>query len=543
MNKLKKIFCIVVFLIIVTTMSGCIEKKDDITTATNNKNYLVYDVEDQPEDLVKLDKYNSRTKDLANSLFEGLLYEKSDGKIGYGLAKSCNISKDGLIYTFVLRDDIKWSDGSNITANDFCDFFKGILNVKYNSEYRNELKVIFGENDYINGQSDFSSVAITAPEKNLLQIRLNYQVPYFLKLLSQPIYSLRKIDSNLYNWKKSYKKIKYTGPFKISNISSNGDINLEQNNHYIFKNQVKSKNLVFAQGNNGGAYSLADFETNNNVDIFFNPPKVEMQRLKNEKEINFFDSFSIKALFFNFNSETAVSNLNFRKAINYSIDKNELQNNSIGDCGKITNSFFPDSMSTELKNMELPGNVPINAINSLKESNYNNETIRIAYVDESNNKEICEDIIKTINDSILKGDNSKNLTGDKINFELDGYTSKEINEVIKDNDYDMYLGEYDIKYDDPMAFLQLWQNDYPSNIYGYNDIYYNDLIYEANITSNLTDKNTIYDKCIKELEDKLPVVPLYTKHIAVCSKSYVKGLQVDEYGNVSTENLFLDKSN
>jgi peptide/nickel transport system substrate-binding protein len=540
MDKLKRLLCVILLFMLISTLFGCIEKKDDITVADRNKNYLVYDIENQPDDLVELDKYNSRTKDLAKSLFEGLVYEKSDGSIGYGLAESCDVSKDGLVYTFHLRDDIKWSDGTNITANDFCDFFRDILNVKYKSQYRNELKVIFGEEDYINGNANFSNVAITAPEENKLQIRLNYPASYFLKILSQPIYGLREIDGKMNNWKKDYKAIKYTGPFKINSISSDGNINLEKNSYYVFKEQVKSDHIVLAQGTKGGAYSLADFETNNDIDIFFYPPAVEIDRLKKENEISFFDSFSIKALFFNLNSETAVSDENFRKAINYSIDKNELQNNSIGDYGRINNSFFPSSMNTSFKAITIPGNSPTDAVQYLKRSDYNNETIKIAYIDEDNNEKICEDIVNTINDSILKGSNSENLSGEKINFELDGYSSKDINDVIKDNDYDIYLGDYTIKYNDPMAFFQMWQTDYPSNNYGYSDTYYNDLLFEANITSDPMKKNVVYAKCIKELEDKLPVVPLYTKHIAVCSKAYVKGLQVDKYGDVSTESLFPD---
>lgn len=527
-------FVLIIIMIMSLTLQGCVEKKDDAVVASKSNKQLVYDIEKLPNDLVKLDEYNSRAKELSETLFEGLIYEKQDNNgnssINYGLAKSCNISKDGLVYTFTLRDGIEWSDGKNITANDFCDFFKDILKLNYNSIYRNELKMVFGVSDYIYNTKDFSSVAIIAPQENILQIRLNSPEPYFLNLLSQPIYGLRKIDSNMYNWKKNYGKIEYTGAYKITKINTDDGICLSKNTRYIFKDSVKSDNIILAQGKNGGEYSLADFETNNNIDIFLNPPSTETKRLQNENEEKIYSSFTVKSLFFNLNSTTATGDVNFRKAINYALDKNKLKSLGLGDFGEVNNSFFPSSMNTVLKSITLPNNSPEDALNSLNSSVYHGETIKIVYLEQGDNKKICEQMIKNINDSIPKADN--------IDFQLTGCSSDEINDVLKENDYDIYFGEYNVNYNDPMAFIEMWKSNYPINVYGFNDVNYNNYIYEANTTSDITKRNDYYTKCLKELLNNMPMIPVYTKTIAVCSKSKVKGLEVDKYGNISIENLW-----
>ena len=57
---------------------------------------------------------------LINHAFEGLMRLSKDG-VTYeeGLAEKYEISEDQLTYTFTLRDGLKWSDGSDLTANDF----------------------------------------------------------------------------------------------------------------------------------------------------------------------------------------------------------------------------------------------------------------------------------------------------------------------------------------------------------------------------------------------------------------------------------------
>lgn len=525
-------------MIISLTLQGCVEKKSDVATISKSNKQLVYDIEKLPNDLVKIDQYNSRAKELSETLFEGLVYENQDSNgnstINYGLAKSCDISKDRLVYTFTLRDGIEWSDGKSITSTDFCNFFRDTLKLNYNSIYRNELKIIFGVTDYISNKSNFSSVAIIAPKENILQIRLNSPEPYFLNLLSQPIYGLRKIDSKLNNWKKNYDKIAYTGAFKIVKISVDDKIYLSKNTKYIFKDRVKSDNIILAQGKNGGEYSLADFETNNNIDVFLNPPSTETERLQKENEEKTYSSFTVKSLFFNLNSTTATGNVNFRKAINYALDKNKLKSLRLSDFGEVNNSFFPNSMNTVLKTITLPNNSPVETLNSLSSSNYHGETIKIVYLDQGDNKKACEQIIKNINGNIPRKNN--------IDFQLTGCSSDEISDVIKENDYDIYFGEYNVNYNDPMAFIEMWQPQYPSNVYGFNDVNYNNFIYDASITYDINKRNDLYTKCLNELVKNMPMIPIYNKSVGVCSKSNVQGIQVNKYGNISMENLWLNGS-
>ena len=51
--------------------------------------------------------------------FEGLLIVDENNQIQYGQAESYEVSEDGLTWTFHLREGLKWSDGTDLDANDF----------------------------------------------------------------------------------------------------------------------------------------------------------------------------------------------------------------------------------------------------------------------------------------------------------------------------------------------------------------------------------------------------------------------------------------
>ena len=55
---------------------------------------------------------------LYSNVFEGLTRFMGDGSVVAGLAKSWNISDDGLVYTFILHDNVLFHDGSTMDAED-----------------------------------------------------------------------------------------------------------------------------------------------------------------------------------------------------------------------------------------------------------------------------------------------------------------------------------------------------------------------------------------------------------------------------------------
>lgn len=118
------------------------------------------------------------------ALFEGLtVIDEATSKPIPGAAKSWDVSPDGLVYTFHLREDGKWSNGDPVTAQDFVFSIERILNPKLASDYAYMLDVLVGAADYTGGKlTDFSKVGAKALDVRTLQLTLARPTPYMLSL-------------------------------------------------------------------------------------------------------------------------------------------------------------------------------------------------------------------------------------------------------------------------------------------------------------------------------------------------------------------------
>src|SRR5215213_1741910 len=74
--------------------------------------------------------------EMLQNLFEGLVYiDQRDGSLQNGLAESFTPNADASEFTFVVRDGLKWSDGTPLTAKDFEYSWKRVLDPITKSEY------------------------------------------------------------------------------------------------------------------------------------------------------------------------------------------------------------------------------------------------------------------------------------------------------------------------------------------------------------------------------------------------------------------------
>lgn len=84
-----------------------------------------------------------------SALFEGLtVVDPATQRARPGVARRWTISPDGLVYTFELRDDARWSDGRPVTAEDFVYSWRRVLDVKTKAQYNYMLFPIKGAKDY-----------------------------------------------------------------------------------------------------------------------------------------------------------------------------------------------------------------------------------------------------------------------------------------------------------------------------------------------------------------------------------------------------------
>ena len=103
--------------------------------------------------------------------FEGLMKLDQEGKVVPGMAKDYKLSDDSLTYTFTIRDDVKWSNGEPVTANDFEFAWKRAIDPDLAADYAFQIAdYIKGAADYLAGEGDLEDVAIKAVEDLTLEV-------------------------------------------------------------------------------------------------------------------------------------------------------------------------------------------------------------------------------------------------------------------------------------------------------------------------------------------------------------------------------------
>lgn len=515
--------CIVILLIFfMTAVSGCIEKKE---VNTNVRDYVAYNIEKLPEDLIMLHNHNTRQEDLLLGLFEGLVSIDEKGEIVPALASEWKVSDDKLSYKFTIRDNAKWSDGSDITSYDFVNLFSELLKYE-NNIYKQQLYCIFGARDYAENKVDMDSVAVNALGNKTLEIRLNYPCSYFLDILSQPIYVLRKDFNYLKDWKMNYEGILYSGGFKLESILDKGELVLVKNKWYWDNENVISDKLHI-KNEEASAFVLAAYKWNE-VDIMTNPPKSEINEFIKNDEILKNHSLDGMSLNFNLNKQGIVREDNFRKCINYCISRKNIINISTGEEAK---SFTSQNMKGYLVNNSLftEYSSVTKAKEFLDKSKYNGEKIKLVYCsDKENNKDIVDEIVKS-------------LKAIKINTLAEGYNQQKLEEIIQNNQYDVLLTDYIGEYNSPMAFLEKWVSNSKFNIYGYNNIDYDILILKARITGDNNEVVQYLNSAQELLYNDMPCIPLYFCENVICRKKHIEGLQINKRGNVILKNIHIKK--
>jgi oligopeptide transport system substrate-binding protein len=131
---------------------------------------------------------------IVGEYLEGLVAEDIHADPIPGQAESWTVSDDGTVYTFKLRADAKWSDGVDVTAQNFVDAFQRLFDPATAAEYaylqfpiKNSTKIAAGE------ITDFSQLGVKAIDDKTLEITLEASTPYFLQALTHyTAYPIRK---------------------------------------------------------------------------------------------------------------------------------------------------------------------------------------------------------------------------------------------------------------------------------------------------------------------------------------------------------------
>jgi oligopeptide transport system substrate-binding protein len=150
---------------------------------------------------------------------EGLVAEDAMADAIPGQAESWDISEDGLVYTFHLRDGIKWTDGEPVKASDFEYAFRRLFNPATAADYAYLQYPIKGGSEIADGSMpvDSADFGVKAIDDKTLEITLENPTPYFLQALTH--YTAYPVPAHVIEAKgddwTNVENIVGNGPYKI----------------------------------------------------------------------------------------------------------------------------------------------------------------------------------------------------------------------------------------------------------------------------------------------------------------------------------------
>ena len=286
---------------------------------------------------------------LAANSFVGLYTYNKEGEVVPALAESCEESEDKLTYTFTLKDGLKWSDGSDLTAKDFEYSWKRAADPNTAADYAYLLDVFAKDADgNINVKASDDGKTLTAV--------LHSPCSYFMSLVAFPIFmpvkqeaveSASDWQTNPGSWASEAGFVS-NGAFTLQEWKHNESMVYVKNPYFYDADNVKLDELHYMLSSDHTAM-LAAYDAGN-LDLIDDAPTDELSRLKETDEFHIVDQLGLYYIAFNVNSslfegKTPEQACAMRKAIGYLIDRQTIVDN-IGQIGEIpANTFIPVKMS------------------------------------------------------------------------------------------------------------------------------------------------------------------------------------------------------
>ncbi len=216
--------------------------------------------------------------------FEGLMKKDKEGKIIPGMAERYDISEDGLIYTFYLRTNAKWSDGKNLTADDFLYSYRRFVDPNTAAPYGHLMKPIKNALKITKGEIPVEELGIKKIDDYTLEITLENPTAYFLELADMYL-PVRKdiIEEFGDTWILNPETYICNGPYKMKERVIDDRIVMEINTNYYDKDKLVAKNITIKMISDRNT-ALAGIR---NGDIHFSNlvPTQELEELEKENLI------------------------------------------------------------------------------------------------------------------------------------------------------------------------------------------------------------------------------------------------------------------
>lgn len=481
-------------------------------------------------------------------MYEGLVRIDKDGKEAPGVAESWEISPDGLVYTFKLRQS-QWSNGDPVTANDFVFAWKRVLDPATvpAPPYAQQLYYLKNAEKFNLGEiTDFSEVGVKAVDDYTLEVTLENPTAYFLNLVDfYTYYPVHKsVESNPEKWATEASTMITNGPFNLTSWITGQSLEYTKSDTYWDKDNIKLTKITSTIVNDASTEVLS--YKNGEIDRAGAPngdiPPDQIPVLKNELPNDFTMKEVASIYYYEFNTEAEpFTNAKIRKAFSMAISRQDIVDkvtlaSQIPAYGYVPpgikgategstyraeykDDYFTEDYAEAKKLLE----------EGMKEEGYTTlPEVTLIYNTSEGHKKIA----------LAIADMWKNNLGVDVKTENQEWGVFITNR--QKGDYQVARAGWNPDYNDPMTFLDMWKTGNGNNDIKFNNAEYDKLLDEAYAEVDNTKRMENFRKAEEILvKDEMGIMPIYYYTNVSLVKPYLKGVSVGYDSSVDYSRVYL----
>lgn len=478
---------------------------------------------------------------------DGLMQMDADGQAVPAIAESYDLSDDGLTYTFHLRSDAKWSNGTPVTAADFVFAWQRAVDPAVASEYAymlSDIGQIKNAAEIIAGDMDKSELGVTAVDDTTLQVELNVPVSYFLSLMYFPTFY--PVNEEFFNscgdtFATSPETTLSNGAFILDSYEPAATaFHLTKNADYYDAGRVQLSGLNY-QVIQDSQQALMSYQTGALDTTLVNGEQVD--QVKDDPEFKTVGAGYLWYVSPNMDAVPELANLNVRLALTMAIDRDAITGDVLKDGSAPTYTAVPPEFAAGPDGSDFSADqekfADVCTCDATSAADYWTKGL-----EELGITELSLDMVVDADDApqkvaqVLKEQWETTLSGLTVNLVVE--PKKQRVQDMQDGNYQLGLTRWGPDYADPMTYLGMWVSGNSNNYGLWSNADYDAIIDECTTGDLCTDAEGRWERLYDAEQivmDEAVIFPLYTQCNAEMLSSKVTGV---EYHPVALNRVYKD---
>lgn len=471
-------------------------------------------------------------------IFASLVNVDEKGNPVADLAEKWEISLDNLVYTYHLKDNLKFSDGSPLTADDVAFTLTLLDDPAYSGGVDISQAAIKGADAYKKGTAN-SIEGIKVINPQTIEITTEKVNPLNLTLLGGQVLSKAYYGKSYQKGKLDYLKALYSkplgaGPYKLDKYVAGQEIDYVANDNY-YGGKPHINKFIFKVTTKDTSLQL--FQTGETDCDGFSTDQDTIDQLKNLGFANVrISTISDFGLIYVNNKKPYLKDTAVRQALIYGLDRQKIIDVKYNGLGEVANvpvapnlwSYTEEGVTKYDFDQEKAKKLLDDAgwkvgTDGIREKD--GKKLQLSYLTSKNNDQTIP----------VAKENYKDIG---IDFQAEVMDSNTMFGKLNSGDYDL-VGVRTSGLTDPNDSVAEFASDLPAtqNVSGYSNPKLDELIKEGVSTVDVDKRKEIYKKLYQEFSNDPPIILLDYRKGVKAWNSRIKGLDNDNFAMVSSTNL------